>query len=80
MNETVTIEGWIARDSDGELNLFGEKPVLKRKKGRFGFFSYWSGDPWYLDDAFNRSDVMFPNLTCKNSPVKCEITIKTNNK
>lgn len=71
MNKTITISCWIARDSKVEINLFDQKPLYEKEVGRFGSI-YWPSETWFLKE--------FLNITRENSPVKCEITIKTNNK
>jgi hypothetical protein len=57
---------WIARDLNGGLFLFSEKPRLIRDH------HYWCGNNWY---KINRN--LFPEVTFENSPQEVEIVLKT---
>ena len=61
---------WIARDEDGTLAVYHEKPI--RKKNHFeeaesGYLKGWAG---YL------ADEEYPQVTWENSPK--ELTVKRN--
>ena len=59
---------WIARDKNGELNLFkGPKPILMKRNG-------W----WLSNKNFFRSALpseLFPSVTCENSPQQVELKL-----
>lgn len=57
---------WIARDPDGELNIFTEKPQLYHYLYEDGF------------DGENKSPInldLFPELTFENSPQEVELKL-----
>ena len=56
---------WIARDEDGELYIYEEKPSRNEVEGLFG-------TEVGKVDTFNRcfSDVLFKNVTWGNSPIQ----------
>ena len=55
---------WIARDLNGGLFLFPEKPRLIR------YHHYWWGENWY---KINQD--LFPEVTFENSPQEVEIKL-----
>lgn len=62
------MELWIARDKDGTLWLFSEKPVLDK--------DYW----WYNDSDCEGGlgeldSYCFPEVTFENSPQKVEFKL-----
>lgn len=64
MNDTV----WIARDKDGRLTIFSEKPILKDNE-------YWVapyigvGEMNIIGDYY-----YYPQVTFENSPQRLEVT------
>lgn len=59
---------WIARNKDGTLEVYVEKPVRKKpcfEESQSGLYNGWIGN---LDEA------LYPELTWENSPK--ELTIK----
>ena len=65
---------WIARNKDGELNLFKEKPSLEN--------GYWSqGVDSYLDYCYEFNIIELPKsafseVTIENSPKEVVIKLK----
>lgn len=58
---------WIARDKDGTLSLYRDKPV------RAGIEPYrWWGDEV---DGFDLDSSLFPNLTWEDEPIEVDLTI-----
>lgn len=64
---------WIARDKDGILYLWKEKPTRVNERG---WFNTEKGHLGQVGDL-NPSD--FPEITWKNSPVKCKIMLDKDN-
>lgn len=64
-SEDTVIQGWVARDSNGDLWTYTHKPIRSDK-------SYWLGE---VAD-FALSNDMLPNLTWSDDPQECEIIIK----
>lgn len=59
------IKGWVARDSDGSLNIHKEKP------------SRWSIYFWICRGGYLHIDkTLFPELTWESEPIEVELTIK----
>ena len=59
------IKGWVARDSDGSLNIHQEKP------------SRWSIYLWTFGGGYFHIDkTLFPELTWEDEPIEVELTIK----
>ena len=62
---------WIARDKDGTLTVFSERPILKDNE-------YWAA-PYNgtaeMDIAEN--EYYYSELTFENSPQQLELVIKT---
>ena len=79
--EEVTIEGWIARDSQdgqngigaGEIYLYPCKPILKEE---------WFTIPQDVEynAAIRLDKSLFPSITFENSPQEVTITIKPKKK
>lgn len=65
--EKAVIEGWVARDKDGELELYSHKP--KRKEDRV----WWPihGNGWDIEI----NPTLFPSLTWESEPRKAKIEI-----
>ena len=71
MEQEVKIKGWVARDPDGELWLFKEKPYYNEN------FKHWGtaiGMDWVLDDITDTSP--FLSLQYTDEPIEVELTIK----
>jgi hypothetical protein len=66
---------WIARDKDGQLTLFTNKPHRCTDVG-------WDNESWDVVSMDEFTDMMilnptlFPNLTWKNEPIEVELTLK----
>ena len=79
--EEVTIEGWIARDSQegqdgigaGEIYLYPCKPIRKEK---------WFAIPNDIEynAAIRLDKSLFPSITFQNSPLEVTFTIKPKKK
>ena len=57
---------WIARDKDGELTLFSNKPHR--------YTEVWWNDEF--NDTMILNQNMFPNLTWEDEPIEVELVIK----
>lgn len=71
----VTVKGYVAKDFDGELNIFSTMPTLAHIVSD-GSKSYWVGDKGSLLLPTQYED-MFSDLDCKTVQ---EITITINRK
>ena len=62
---------WIARDKDGTLTVFSERPILKDNE-------YWVA-PYNgtREMTIPESEYYYSELTFKNSPQELELVIKT---
>lgn len=62
---------WIARDRDGSLNIYNNKPKFKEETGEF-YFADKFPNRWFgcLDDN------MFQEITWENSPREIELKLK----
>ncbi|MBD5382008.1 hypothetical protein [Clavibacter sp.] len=68
----VTIEGWVARDEDGFINLYNEKPIrdyADRSDVTYGFWDDADGHHLELPTT------SFPSVTWNTEPKKVRITI-----
>lgn len=66
--EEVTIDGWVARDSNGTLWICSEEPQR---------YSYW----WIIDtdEEYTKKELpsyLFPSLTWESDPVEVTVIIK----
>lgn len=66
----ATISGWICRDKDGELTIFGEYPE------RDGDSSWWLGNVADRSGFLIIDSDLFPSLTWQDDPLEIEIIIK----
>lgn len=66
-------EGWVARDSTGDLFCYKSKPVrmLKLRQWRANISSPWKGSV-----LFALPNDLFPELTWRDEPIKISITYK----
>ena len=66
---------WIARDKDGQLTLFTNKPHRCTDVG-------WDNESWDVVSMDEFTDTMilnpnlFPNLTWEDEPIEVELTLK----
>lgn len=70
--EEVTIEGWVARDEDGFINLYNEKPIrdyADRSDVTYGFWDDADGHHLELPTT------SFSSVTWNTEPQKVRITI-----
>lgn len=65
----AVIQGWVARDGNGNLWAYTHKPIRSDKP-------YWLGE---VAD-FTLSNDMLPTLTWESDPLQVEITIKRKKK
>lgn len=56
---------WIARDEDGYLSLFRDKPIIFNSKWRNGYA--------YGTHCFRLPSGLFPEVTFENSPQEVEL-------
>ncbi len=66
--ESQTDTVWLARDEDGTLIAFSERPVQTPQHSRQG---YWSGKRFRV---LNR--LAFPQITWLSEPIECYVTIR----
>lgn len=72
---------WMARDKDGQLSLFTNKPPRRGKD--MGFHS----ESWFFDtrsiykftDRMKLNPKLFPDLTWDDEPIEVELVIKKGN-
>lgn len=64
---TLKIKGWVAREIDGSLWLFNEKPKKREHKD--------GGEAWFGFGFFPLEN-LYPELSCKDDPIEVELTIK----
>lgn len=69
----TVIQGWVARDDDGDLFFYNDKP--RREKAVWDEPQYWIGKT-QIDLAPN----LFPDLTWESDPEPVEIIIKRKKK
>ena len=65
--QEVTIEGWVARDEDGALNLFDREPERIAECA----WAYFPGHSL----GFSLPKESFPSVTWKSEPRKVKLTI-----
>lgn len=68
--QTRMIQAWIARDEDGTLCHYPEKPFRSTNDIGNGIWDNEKGDYGYLPEK------MFPEITWDDEPRKVEISIK----
>lgn len=62
----TVIQGWVARDNNGKLYIYSDKPERYNK-----------GLRWVMGCAFlPLSSGLFPDLTWESDPIEVELTIK----
>ena len=66
---------WIAREENGELLLFAEKPIHNFHTKSYMNQSGWC-DGCYIGEL--ESDI-FPEVTFENSPIEVELKLKNRN-
>jgi len=71
--ENTVIQGWVARDEDGELFLYIESP--KREYGDWETPSIWASETFAQLDS-----TLFPDLTWESDPLQVEIILKRKKK
>ena len=67
----VEIEGWVARDEDGYISLYQEKPTRSLNSSKTGY--------WWDDETASHIDLpttSFPSVTWENSPKKVKLKIE----
>lgn len=70
--EEVTIDGWVARDSNGTLWICSEEPQR--------YSDWWIID---TDEEYTKKELpsyLFPSLTWKSDPLEVTVTIKPKKK
>lgn len=68
---------WIARDKNGELTLFSNKPNRYTSIGKEPINEYWDVVPVNkFTSAMILNSNMFPNLTWEDEPIEVELVIK----
>lgn len=69
----TVIQGWMARDADGDLNFYYDKP--RREKAVWDEPQYWIGET-----QIDLDPDLFPDLTWDDDPIEVEIVIKRKKK
>ena len=69
--EEVTIEGWVARDEDGFINLFNGKPMRDYADRSDVTYGFWDRTDGHLLELPTTS---FPSVTWESEPQKVKIT------
>lgn len=70
---------WIARDSNGELHLFGDKPERTVWwEGTSSELECFDSEDGYLFYYFD-NDKDYPEITFENSPQQVELKLKYSN-
>ena len=64
--EEVTIDGWVARNNDGDINCYPYFPPDRLDEHK------WVSDP----NQFNLDYRKFPSVTWESEPKKVSVTIK----
>lgn len=72
--EEVTIEGWVARDSDGTLGIFAVKPKRVRYKHNN------KNGLWMARTITDLVPEVFPSVTWESEPLAVTITINPKKK
>lgn len=75
MNNLQKIEGWVARDEDGMLNVFQSKP--SPNKFEYGDKTFHRWDDFETEGRIELPETMFPEITWESEPFKVELLIKT---
>lgn len=65
----TVIQGWVARDSDGDLFIYKTEP--KRESGIGGEPDFWVAQSFTEIDS-----ALFPDLTWESDPIEVELIIK----
>lgn len=60
---------WVAREEDGDLIAFSEKPI--RRPGQLPGHGYWLGKQFR-----ELKRIAYPQITWQSEPIECEVTIK----
>lgn len=68
IQKEATVRGWVARDEDGELALFADKPEIDE-------FST-GGHFWVGEAPRTLPSKSFPQITWETGAEECEITIR----
>lgn len=66
---------WLARNKDGCLSLFNDKPTINYSKISWAVNNCDYGYPIWNEELMAR----FPDVTWENSPVAVDITLSMNN-
>ena len=69
----TVIQGWVARDDDGDLFFYNDKP--RREKAVWDEPQYWIGET-----QIDLDPNLFPDLTWESEPEPVEIIIKRKKK
>lgn len=69
-SEVPTTKGWVARDREGRLGLYDQKPEYSMIRGAWEIGESWVGR--FSLDKINA----FPKLTQFHEPVEVELTIR----
>lgn len=69
MSNKVTIDAWVARDKDGELNITTRKPFRSKE------IDYWimGKRDVFVSCTFS---YFFPEITWESEPKKVKVTIE----
>lgn len=67
--EDTVIQGWVARDNDGDLFFYTDKPRREN--------AVWDEPQYWIGEAYTELNTdLFPDLTWESEPEQVEIIIK----
>lgn len=64
---------WLARDKDGELNLFTQKPIFDESPGFKPGWDMCYDDENEFYDSIELDSHLYPEITFENSPVEVKL-------
>ena len=77
VREEAKLKGWIARDENGDLHFFINKPNRYNRRGVFEMYpGVWSLNEFSETRTFPLSKEKFPDVKWADKPREVEITIR----
>lgn len=67
--QTLSIQGYVTRDSDGKLSLFLNRPIRN-------IYGWWQSSKWREHLGRDLPESAFPALTWDDEPMEVELLIR----